>query len=236
MASSELTDLTNAATLAQTDLVYAVVDPAGTPLDRKATIATLKTAVGWPGISTLAAYPRTGVWNGPSIDIAADATASALVDEQERAVPLIVLVAGTIDRIGVKTVGTVGSSGSVIRLGIRNDAGGYPGATVILDAGTVIGTANADLAITVSQALPAGIYWLTCTSQGAASTQPSVNSGPNGTARLTLTGNTSQAAVSNPNWSSATAPIQTGVSGALPSSWTGTSRASQWPLISVRWA
>lgn len=45
MADSKLADLTNAATLAQTDLVYAVVDPAGTPLDRKATVATLATAV-----------------------------------------------------------------------------------------------------------------------------------------------------------------------------------------------
>jgi hypothetical protein len=37
MADSELTDLTEATTLATTDLLYAVVDPAGTPLDRTAT-------------------------------------------------------------------------------------------------------------------------------------------------------------------------------------------------------
>lgn len=235
MADSELADLSAAATLAQTDILYTVIDPAGSPLDRKVTVATLKTAVG-PGISTLAAYPKTGRWNGPSIDCAVDGSIQPLVDGQERAVPLVVVAAGTIDRIGVKTAGTVGSAGSVIRLGIRADDAGYPGATVILDAGTVVGTANGDLTITVSQALPAGLYWLTVTSQGAASTQPSVISNSIGSARLTIAGNTSQAAVSNPDWSNASPPIQTGISGALPSSWTGTSRSSYWPLLSVRWA
>jgi hypothetical protein len=42
VADSELADLTAATTLASTDLLYAVVDPAGTPLDRKVTIATLQ--------------------------------------------------------------------------------------------------------------------------------------------------------------------------------------------------
>ena len=41
MADSKLADLTNAATVADTDILYVVVDPGGTPLDRKATVATL---------------------------------------------------------------------------------------------------------------------------------------------------------------------------------------------------
>jgi len=186
--------------------------------------------------SIFSAYPRTGVWHGPSIDVAADGAIIALVDGEERAVPFIVAAAGTIDRIGVKTSGTVGGTGSVIRLGIRNDASGYPGSTVVLDAGTVVGTANGDLNIAVSQALPAGLYWLTCTSQGGASPQPSVHSQPIGTNRLTIVGGTAQANIQNPAWSNATAPIQTSISGALPSSWTGTSRTSYYPLLAVRWA
>jgi hypothetical protein len=43
MADQELTDLTETTTPASTDLIYIVIDPGGTPADRKATLATLAT-------------------------------------------------------------------------------------------------------------------------------------------------------------------------------------------------
>lgn len=45
MADSKLADLTAATTLASGDLLYAVVDPAGTPLDRKITADNAATAL-----------------------------------------------------------------------------------------------------------------------------------------------------------------------------------------------
>ena len=45
MPSSKLSDLTPAASLVLTDLLYVLVDPAGTPLDRKATLQQLVTLV-----------------------------------------------------------------------------------------------------------------------------------------------------------------------------------------------
>jgi hypothetical protein len=187
--------------------------------------------------SPFAAYPRTGRWSAPSLALSVDGAIIDLVDGRETASPLIVGYAGIIDRIGIKVATTAGSVGSVIRLGIRADDGsGYPGATVLLDAGTVDSTSIADLAITVSHALPPGLYWLTCTSQGAAGTQPKVHSASIGSNRSAVIGATTQADASNPSWSNATPPVQTSISGALPSSWTGTSRASYWPLITVRWA
>jgi hypothetical protein len=235
VADQELAALVEATTLGTGDLLYAVVDPGGTPADRKITKANMQATMG-PGISLLGAYPKAGRWNASSVDNSVDGTAIALVDEEERAAPLIVLRDGTIDRIGVKIDVTAGSAGSLIRLGIRNDNAGYPGATVVLDAGTVSGEVTTNVAITVSQALPAGLYWLTVTSQGAAGTQPKIQSAGIGSNRTTLVGALTQDSAMNPDWSNATAPIQTGVSGALPSSWTGTSRTSYWPLIAVRWA
>jgi len=235
MADSELADLTEATSLAATDLLYAVVDPAGTPLDRKITAANLRAALG-PGLSTFAAYPKTGRWNGPAINADADGSLIDLVNDQETAVPLIVAVAGTIDRIGFKVDTTVGSAGSVCRLGVRADNAGYPGATVVLDAGTVATESASDKTITVSQALPAGLYWLTITHQ-VATTPPKVSSvGNTSTSRINITGAIGIEYITNPYWGNAGPPVQTGVTGALPSSWTGTTKASYWPLIGVRWA
>jgi hypothetical protein len=56
MADSELTDLTATTTPAVGDLLYTVVDPAGTPLDRKLTIESLIKRVGRGQLATNGSY------------------------------------------------------------------------------------------------------------------------------------------------------------------------------------
>jgi hypothetical protein len=66
----------------------------------------------------------------------------------------------TIDRIGAE-VTTVGSAGSVVRLGIYADNGyGMPG-SLVLDAGTIDGTSQTVQSITLGTptSLSRGVYW-----------------------------------------------------------------------------
>jgi hypothetical protein len=74
----------------------------------------------------------------------------------------------TLDRINIVTVNTWTGGPATVRLGIYNDNGGVP-STVALDAGTVSVTAGSTLyAITISQTLSAGWYWMALNSQVAA--------------------------------------------------------------------
>lgn len=59
-------DLTAASSLALTDLIYALVDPSGTPLDRKATLQTLKTALG-AGVSAITFQARLTLASGYAV-------------------------------------------------------------------------------------------------------------------------------------------------------------------------
>lgn len=76
----------------------------------------------------------------------------------------------TLDRLSI-FVQTGGSTGAVVRLGIRNDNNGKPG-TLLLDAGTAATTSSASYpTITISQALAANTtYWLSATAQGTPTT------------------------------------------------------------------
>jgi len=75
----------------------------------------------------------------------------------------------TLDRIAITSGSTFSGSASV-RLGIFANSGNKP-STVILDAGTVAPTAaTTAYAITISQTLSAGIYWIAMNSITAAST------------------------------------------------------------------
>ncbi len=80
------------------------------------------------------------------------------------AYPLWLPGGATIDRIGLEvTIG--GAAGSVHRLGVYNDAGGYPG-TRLVDGGTVNSTGTGNLEVTVSAAVPnSGWYWLAAAPQ-----------------------------------------------------------------------
>lgn len=82
----------------------------------------------------------------------------------------------TFDRIAsnITVVGT--GSGQVIRMGIyANDATGKPTGAPILDAGTITSlSGTGDKAITISQSLSHGRYWLAWALQGTVSGSPTV--------------------------------------------------------------
>lgn len=181
---------------------------------------------------------RSGIWYPISLPYDPDGSAIILPAGEEIAAPFISLVSGTLDRIGFG-LNTPGSSGSVTRLGIRADTGnGFPSSTVILDAGTFdTSSGSGSATINISQAVSAGtVYWLTICAQGAPVTEPIVGVLAAGSNRHTLVGHSSADAALGPHWSSATSPKQTGITGALPSSWTGTAKFSYWPQIVVRFA
>jgi len=155
MADTELADLTEATTLAAGDLLYTVIDPAGTPLDRKVTHAGV-----FPQFAQIPASGDFLVASGGST------TTSNGVDvyEREHAVPIYVPAALTFTGIACY-VDTLTAS-SVVRLGIRAKSTTIAGpGSLILDAGTVSSAATGAKEITISQALDRGWYWLTATMQ-----------------------------------------------------------------------
>jgi hypothetical protein len=120
----------------------------------------------------------------------------------------------TLDRLSI-FVGTAGSAGAVVRLGIRNDNNGRPG-TVLLDAGTAATTtSNAYPTITVSQTLLANTpYWLSATAQGTPVTGALTRVPTN----LWFGGQVGQ---TTQNQAAAFGYYQDSVTGALPSTFTG---------------
>jgi hypothetical protein len=155
--------------------------------------------------------PGQVYWNGQSHLTTVHATNL----NQLRCSPLIVPNHASIAKIGAE-ISTVGSAGSVIRLGIfaNLDGGCYPG-DLILDAGTIDGTSQTvqDITLAALLELPPGLYWTgfasqvaTCQVRAHASQTYPVPISP-GTAKpsANATGSTY---------------VQTGVSGALPSTFT----------------
>lgn len=150
---------------------------------------------------------------------------SLMTDSREIAVPFQLGVAVSITKLYV-SVTTVGSAGSVIRLGVRahDPSGCRPtSAAPLADGGTVSGTSIAIVSVTLGSALvlAPGWYWYTATSQGTAATQPTIQTS-NG---LWWPGPTRGLTTASLMGNNVRGLYQTGVSGALPSSWT-TSTAS----------
>lgn len=134
-------------------------------------------------------------------------------EAQLEATPFLMPVDGSLDRIAVE-VTTVGTSGAVIRLGIYDAAAdGTPG-NLVLDAGTVSGTSTGVKEVTISPSLDRGWYFLAAAVQGAAGTRP--------TTRTMATGGrqVGHAAVATIFTFPARGYFQTGVTGALPASFT----------------
>jgi hypothetical protein len=155
MADSELTDLTATTTPAVGDLLYTVVDPAGTPLDRKLTIESLIKRVGRGQLATNGSY-FTGDMSG-TITTKTSLTTSYLV----RA---FIPRAMTVDRIGLEV--TTLLNPSTIRLAIYTDVNDVPTA-LVLDAGTIDSSTTGYKEITISQSLNAGWIWLgACSTSG----------------------------------------------------------------------
>ena len=146
----------------------------------------------------------------PQFALAVTGGGSALTQNTAYAVPFSLATAQTLANIGT-IVQTAGGSGSVCRFGIYNDSSGYPG-SLVADFGTVAtvtGSGTHAVISSLSQLLPAGIYW--------AVISPQVGTGP-----ITLLyGTVGQALMVS---SSFTYPVShwtlTGVSGALPTPFT----------------
>lgn len=92
------------------------------------------------------------------------AAATTQVQSRLNTMPFWVHKTTTFDRIGVYIAGA--AAGSTVRLGIySSNASGVP-TTLVLDAGTVPGTAVSTGTITINQSLDPGLYWLATVSQG----------------------------------------------------------------------
>lgn len=159
--------------------------------------------------------------SGPHIPGTQAATAGL-----QYAIPFYVPVAMTADRLSCE-VTTAGAAGSVVRLGIYNNATNDLPGTLLLDAGTVVATSTGVKEATISQALAAGLYWLSVTAQG-------------GTPTFRTIGSNSQPPVVSSSFIGASAVIgmncyyQTGITGALanwPASPTETGLAA---MVKVR--
>jgi hypothetical protein len=150
MADSELTDLTATTTPAVGDLLYTVVDPAGTPLDRKLTIESLIKRVGRGQVATNGSY-FTG-------DMAGAVTTKSAINTSYL-IRVFIPRAMTVDRIGLEV--TTLLNPSTIRLAIYTDVNDVPTA-LVLDAGTIDSSTTGYKEITISQSLNAGWVWLGC--------------------------------------------------------------------------
>lgn len=82
-----------------------------------------------------------------------------LTKDLQWGVPFIVTNDCVMDRLGIE-ITIAGTAGSLSRLGIYNDNGNNSPSTLLLDAGTVANDSATLQLITINQALPAGLYWL----------------------------------------------------------------------------
>lgn len=115
----------------------------------------------WDYVAGPAVKPVTGQYYAPPGPTSSGTRAAG----RQTFIPFFLAKDTTFDRIACNVL-TVSSSGSVVRLGIYNDNAGTPG-TLVLDAGTVVGDSGTGVkAITISQALTAGVYWLSACGQG----------------------------------------------------------------------
>lgn len=127
------------------------------------------------------------------------------------------LEAGTLDRIAQEHGGSPTAS-EVMRLGLYSDSGRGAPSSLLLDAGTIdLSTATAVKAITISQVVTRGLYWLAAVKQGPTSTATVLTlaaaSKPNAIMPAMLSGGTHL-------YDAPAALVQASVSGALPASLT----------------
>lgn len=150
----------------------------------------------------------TGAYYAPAMT-STDATMSLTLNT-EYAARFDVGETHTFVEIGLEV--TTGAASAVVRLGIRaNDSatGCYPGA-LILDAGTISAVGTGYQGVVISQALAPGRYWVTAALQTASG--------------VSVRGRSLDPFIGQTVTSSASVGgyTQTGVSGALPATWSAT--------------
>jgi hypothetical protein len=148
----------------------------------------------------------------------------AMVTNSEYAVPLFLSQAATVTTLGVE-ITAAGVAGTVIRLGIRADNGTGRPDQLIVDAGTVVGTAiSTGIEKTgLSVNLSPGLYWFCAAAQGGAPTVRSSASDLWPVAANTL--------VNALGTSPCVGYVATPVAGALPATFTVVDRASAVPRV-----
>lgn len=147
------------------------------------------------------------------------ATTNTLATGELRMTPFIITRTVTLVRIGAE-ISTVGEAGSKLRLGVYADGDyGHPSA-LVLDAGTINGDSATVQEITINLTLTKGIYWFGGVVQNLVTTQPTVRTvSASWTPPIALwAGNTMPAS----NLTVIGARMS-GVTGALPSQFTGVS-------------
>jgi hypothetical protein len=101
---------------------------------------------------------RTGVTVN-SILVVSGTNRQNIAHDYLRAAPFIITQKCTLDRVGIRVTGA-GAGGTLVRVGIYDDDGNFYPRNLILDAGTLDGTAVGVDLITISLTLQPGIYWL----------------------------------------------------------------------------
>lgn len=172
----------------------------------------------WQVINPPPALPTPNNWSGRYVHVvsaAAASTSNALTTGTLRLAPWFVASPITIDRIGAE-ITTVGESGSKLRVGVYSDNGhAFPGA-LLLDAGQIAGDSATVQDLTVSQVIPAGLYWVGGAVQSVVTTQPTVRITNNVYLPVPIVGsNTTPSA-----GATMVGYAQTGVTGALPANFT----------------
>ena len=93
----------------------------------------------------------------------------AVTADRLYAIPFVAARAMTVDRIAIKV--TTLAAGKKARLGIYNSGSDGEPSSLVLDAGEVDVSSVGVKAITISQSLTKGLYWLACVSDGTPSVQ-----------------------------------------------------------------
>jgi hypothetical protein len=198
------------------------------------TQTTAPSGTGWAAAAANPAYETnlltTGRYYTPG-GTRSTLPGASVTNGQEYAASIWIGSSGSITRIGAEVVTTAGSTGSVVRLGIRADNGsGLPG-TLLVEAGTIDSTATgvAEITLGTPLAVTPGLYWLCAAYQGAPTTQPTLRA---------LTGTRTPVGAGSLSSALGTATmngyIQTGVTGALPGTFTVANQTGLAPVLAIR--
>lgn len=167
MADSKLADLTATTAPASTDLLYIVVDPSGTPLDRKVTVANLFSGRTYPEIGRVKPSGGTASLVMPGT-AASNTTTWGLGSGTLFYTPWLVEEQITVDAL-VVLVTTAGAAGKLIRLGLYAADGDWqPTGSILSDGGTVAAdsTGLKTAVLGSAQTLTPGRYVAACVSDG----------------------------------------------------------------------
>jgi hypothetical protein len=155
-------------------------------------------------------------------------TSNTMTNGNLRLCPWVLDFGWLLDRIGAE-ITAIGDAGSKLRLGIYADNGfSYPG-SLILDAGVIAGDSATAQELNISQWLPPALYWIGGALQVVTTTQPTVRIPTNWTPPTPLAAGTALPTANVIGYQ------MTGVTGALPASFSSTlSSSGSAPRVFVR--